>query len=282
MVTSTFQYWYSITFPWQKLKIHDLATHHILQSKWSTTYKCTPESVVISATRNNNVKKIKPVIYLQTVFTLWFICVTFTELLSAVEKILLNKASTIWILARTTRVRWYQKVKPKPIWLPGARDSAWQWYQLDHMQIVCTLLQTDNHASTSSLSFYRPDALPDTQPTVSKHWMCCKKPYVDNNNNCSMALCPDKPVPEKTFTYSHLSWSSTIFYQLPPSTMIHSIFPVEFMCLTVFLHNLSPSPLWSISWPGNLHFIYSIHFFTQSLSFFCNTCPNHRNLFCHI
>ena len=170
MVTSTFQYWYSITFPWQKLKIHDLATHHILQSKWSTTYKCTPESVVISATRNNNVKKIKPVIYLQTVFTLWFICVTFTELLSAVEKILLNKASTIWILARTTRVRWYQKVKPKPIWLPGARDSAWQWYQLDHMQIVCTLLQTDNHASTSSLSFYRPDALPDTQPTVSKHW----------------------------------------------------------------------------------------------------------------
>jgi len=28
------------------------------------------------------------------------------------------------------------------------------------MQIICTLLQTDNHASTSLLSFYRPDALP--------------------------------------------------------------------------------------------------------------------------
>jgi len=27
------------------------------------------------------------------------------------------------------------------------------------------LLQTDNHASTSSLSFHRPDALPATQPT---------------------------------------------------------------------------------------------------------------------
>jgi len=25
---------------------------------------------------------------------------------------------------------------------------------------------------------------------------------------------------------------------------------------------------------------YSIHFFTQSLSSFCNTCPYHRNLFC--
>jgi len=34
----------------------------------------------------------------------------------------------------------------------GAKDSEWQWHQLDHMQ-VCTLLQTDNHASTSLLSF---------------------------------------------------------------------------------------------------------------------------------
>ena len=36
---------------------------------------------------------------------------------------------------------------------------------------VCTSLQTDNHASTSLLEFfYRPDALPAAQPTVSKHW----------------------------------------------------------------------------------------------------------------
>jgi len=27
---------------------------------------------------------------------------------------------------------------------------GWQWHQLDHMQIICTSLQTDNHASTSS------------------------------------------------------------------------------------------------------------------------------------
>jgi len=31
-------------------------------------------------------------------------------------------------------------------------------------------IQTDNHANTSSLSFYRSYALPDAQPTVSKHW----------------------------------------------------------------------------------------------------------------
>jgi len=49
-----------------------------------------------------------------------------------------------------------------------ARDSEWQWHQLRHMQ-VCTSLQTDNHASTPPLVFYRPDALLATQPTASKH-----------------------------------------------------------------------------------------------------------------
>ena len=34
-----------------------------------------------------------------------------------------------------------------------------QWHQLDHMQTVCTSLQTDNLTNTSSLSFCRPDAL---------------------------------------------------------------------------------------------------------------------------
>ena len=30
---------------------------------------------------------------------------------------------------------------------------GWQCHQLNHMQIICTSLQTDNHTSTSSLSF---------------------------------------------------------------------------------------------------------------------------------
>ena len=41
-----------------------------------------------------------------------------------------------------------------------------QWHQLDHLQTICTSLQTDNHTNTSSLKFYRPGALPDAQPTV--------------------------------------------------------------------------------------------------------------------
>ena len=41
----------------------------------------------------------------------------------------------------------------------------WQWHQLDHMQIICTSLQTDNHASTSTLSFFysRMPFLPPNQ-----------------------------------------------------------------------------------------------------------------------
>jgi len=34
---------------------------------------------------------------------------------------------------------------------------------------ICTSLQTDNHSNISSLNADRPDALPDAQPTVSKH-----------------------------------------------------------------------------------------------------------------
>ena len=40
----------------------------------------------------------------------------------------------------------------------------WQWHQQDHMQIICSLLQADNHATTSI--FYRPDVVPDAKPTV--------------------------------------------------------------------------------------------------------------------
>jgi len=29
----------------------------------------------------------------------------------------------------------------------------WQWHPLNHVQIICTLLQTDNHASIPPLSF---------------------------------------------------------------------------------------------------------------------------------
>ena len=55
----------------------------------------------------------------------------------------------------------YQKGKTN-LDFTEARDSEWQWNQLDHMQ-VCTSLQTDNHARTHHSVFYEPDALPAAQ-----------------------------------------------------------------------------------------------------------------------
>jgi len=46
-----------------------------------------------------------------------------------------------------------------------ARDSEWQWYQLGHMQ-VCTSLNTDNHGSTTQLSFLQAGC-PSCNPTNS-------------------------------------------------------------------------------------------------------------------
>ena len=63
-----------------------------------------------------------------------------------------------WLV--TDRVKW-----GKRWWGLGM-----QWHQLDHMQTICTSLQTDSYTNTSSLNFYRPDALPDAKPTESKHW----------------------------------------------------------------------------------------------------------------
>jgi len=36
---------------------------------------------------------------------------------------------------------------------------GWQWHA-NHMQMICTSLQTDNHVSTLSLNLYRTDAPP--------------------------------------------------------------------------------------------------------------------------
>jgi len=63
---------------------------------------------------------------------------------------------------RDCPVNQYQKGKTS-LDFTEARDSEWQWHQLG------TALQTDNHASTPPLSFYRPDALPAAQSTASKH-----------------------------------------------------------------------------------------------------------------
>ena len=71
--------------------------------------------------------------------------------------------------SRTTWVGGYQKDKQfwillKQRWWGGSGISQ------TICKSICTSLQTDNHASTSPLTFLRAGCLPATQPTASKHW----------------------------------------------------------------------------------------------------------------
>jgi len=63
----------------------------------------------------------------------------------------------------STQVSRYQKGNTN-LDFNEARDSEWHWHQLGHVQ-VCTLLQTDNHASTPPLNFFtgRMPFLPPNQ-----------------------------------------------------------------------------------------------------------------------
>jgi len=72
-------------------------------------------------------------------------------------------------LSRTTRGSRYQKGKTN-LHFTEARDSEWQWHQLGHMQ-VCTMLQTDNNASTPPLKFFtgRMPFLPPNQQRQSTY-----------------------------------------------------------------------------------------------------------------
>jgi len=64
----------------------------------------------------------------------------------------------------TTRASRYQKGKTI-LDFTAARGSEWQWHQLGRM-LVCTSLQTDNHASTPSLRFLQAGC-PSCRPTNS-------------------------------------------------------------------------------------------------------------------
>ena len=59
--------------------------------------------------------------------------------------------------------------------------TGWQWHQLNHMQTICYLFQKITTPAPHQSDFYGPDALPDTQPTASKHWKL--SPF-------SLLLCP--------------------------------------------------------------------------------------------
>jgi len=79
----------------------------------------------------------------------------------------------------TTQVSWYQKGKIN-LDFTEARDSEWQWHRLGNMQ-VCTLLQTDNHASTPPLSFFK-GRMPFLPPNQQRQSTEGTRPWNISNN----------------------------------------------------------------------------------------------------
>jgi len=67
---------------------------------------------------------------------------------------------------------------------------------------------------------------------------------------------------QKKHSPTHLSRSSSNLYELLPSATIQ----LQFTRLTIFLHNLSPTPLWSTSCSEALHLIF--HTFLHPISVF--------------
>jgi len=118
------------------------------------------------------------------------------------------------LFSSTAWVSRYQKDKTS-LDLNEARDdgvSGMQWHQLDHMQTICTSLQTGNHNNTSSLIFWS-DAHPDAQQTASKHWRHIEKnKRMTTMNKWYVGLKPRAPwiqTPRHTCTASCESfWSS--------------------------------------------------------------------------
>ena len=89
----------------------------------------------------------------------------YTQNLTLTIKLLLLLHPFNGLFSRTTWVS--PQRKGKLFWILLEQEMmTWQLRQLDHMQIICTSLQTDNRASTLPLLFYRP-VCPSCHPTYS-------------------------------------------------------------------------------------------------------------------
>jgi len=125
---------------------------------------------------------------------------------------------------------WYHKGKTN-LDFTEARDSEWQWHQLGCMQ-VCISFQTDNHVSTPTTQvFYRPDALPATQPTALKH----RRQLLKREIKLKLTML---------MRQLHFTVTETSFLRQP----ISIILPVS----TIQLHSFFSVNIWPITTTSNL------------------------------
>jgi len=76
--------------------------------------------------------------------------------------------------SRTTWLSWYHKMLTI-LDYNEERDNGWHWHQLDHMLIICTALQTDNHHSdcTDQMHFLLPNQEHGNIAKIIKRFCLC-------------------------------------------------------------------------------------------------------------
>jgi len=80
------------------------------------------------------------------------------------------------MFSRTTWLSRYHNVNLFCI-LAKQEMIGWQWHHLDHMQVICISLQTDNHSSTSSLSSVKAETSSWRLTNNVRHWWQILKMY---------------------------------------------------------------------------------------------------------
>jgi len=112
-------------------------------------------------------------------------------------------------VSRTTRVGRYQKDKTN-LDFTEARDSEWHWHQLGICKSAPHSRQIIMPAPYHSV-FYRPDTLPATQPTASKHWRLISQHW--NKRSITLAvLSKELPFGDQLSTPSVICWYWVPFY----------------------------------------------------------------------
>jgi len=121
----------------------------------------------------------------------------------------------------------------------------------------------------SEMEVWRQTA-PQTENAWMLNWFLFDRPRHTHTTVLRLfGFCPRQPGWASTRRNIHPLTLIVVInhpYLLSPSTMIHGILSVQSSCFTVFFHNLSPSFLWSTSWPGTLHFI--LHTFLHTIIIF--------------
>jgi len=132
---------------------------------------------------------------------------------------------------------------------------------------VCTSLQTDNHASTPPLSFYRLDAFSDAQPTVSKHWSHTNRSNQCMDCNINSKICCDRLLCliQQTWSVISVFITAKLDYFAPPRLLP--------------MGATAPPPLVMLLTHSTIHTAFVLHCVSEKRYDFYNltlTTPNQK------